>query len=165
MSRKANSLSKRKVLKELFTDITINLSKPEKDPKEIARLKNAPASNYPRCLLCIENEGYQGTLSHPDRANHRMISLHLNHTNWMLQYSPYPYYNEHCILLSQSHEPMALTKNSFYNHLDFVKLFPPVRHNRNEKESLITDFPAYADPHGLVELNSNDDNVKQPTSE
>ena len=105
-------------------DITINLSKPEKDPKEIARLKNAPASHYPSCLLCIENEGYAGTLSHPDRANHRTIALHLNNKDWMLQYSPYLYYNEHCILLSQTHEPMSLTKNSFYNLLDFVKLFP-----------------------------------------
>lgn len=105
-------------------DITINLSKPEKDPKEIARLKNAPVSHYPSCLLCIENEGYAGTLSHPDRANHRTIALHLNHKDWMLQYSPYLYYNEHCILLSQSHEPMSLTKDSFYNLLDFVKLFP-----------------------------------------
>ena len=105
-------------------DVTINLSKPEKDPKEIARLKNAPTSSYPKCLLCVENEGYEGTLSHPDRANHRTINLHLNNKDWRMQYSPYLYYNEHCILLSASHEPMSITKNTFYNLLSFVEKFP-----------------------------------------
>lgn len=105
-------------------DITINLSKPEKDPKDIAKQKTMASSTYPTCLLCIENEGYRGTSTLPDRANHRMISLHLNHKDWMLQYSPYLYYNEHCILLSQKHEPMALTQNSFYNLLSFVEQFP-----------------------------------------
>ena len=105
-------------------DMTINLSKPEKDPKDIAKQKIMVSSTYPTCLLCIENEGFSGTSSLPDRANHRMISLHLNNHDWMLQYSPYLYYNEHCILLSKTHEPMALSKNSFYNLLSFVQEFP-----------------------------------------
>ncbi|MBP3887832.1 MAG: UDP-glucose--hexose-1-phosphate uridylyltransferase [Cellulosilyticum sp.] len=105
-------------------DITINLSKPEKDPKDIAKQKNMKSTNYPTCLLCIENEGYAGTSTHPDRANHRTIDLHLNHRDWRLQYSPYLYYNEHCILLSSKHEPMSLTENSFYNLLSFVEQFP-----------------------------------------
>lgn len=105
-------------------DITINLSKPEKDPKDIAKQKNMASSTYPTCLLCIENEGYAGTSTLPDRANHRMISLHLNQKDWMLQYSPYLYYNEHCILLSQKHEPMAITRNTFYNLLGFIEQFP-----------------------------------------
>lgn len=105
-------------------DITINLSKPEKDPKDIAKQKTMVSSTYPTCLLCTENEGFSGTSSLPDRANHRMIALHLNNHDWMLQYSPYLYYNEHCILLSQKHEPMTLTKESFYNLLSFVEQFP-----------------------------------------
>ena len=105
-------------------DITINLSKPEKDPKDIAKQKTMTSSTYPTCLLCIENEGYAGTSTLPDRANHRMISLHLNQKDWLLQYSPYLYYNEHCILLSQKHEPMAITKNTFYNLLGFIEQFP-----------------------------------------
>lgn len=105
-------------------DITINLSKPEKDPKDIAKQKSMKSSTYPTCLLCVENEGFAGTSNLPDRANHRTISLHLNHKDWRLQYSPYLYYNEHCILLSETHEPMSLTKNSFYNLLSFVEKFP-----------------------------------------
>jgi len=105
-------------------DITINLSKPEKDPKDIANQKLVASSTYPTCLLCTENEGFVGTSNLPDRANHRMIALHLNKRDWMLQYSPYLYYNEHCILLSQKHEPMTLTKDSFYNLLSFVQQFP-----------------------------------------
>ena len=105
-------------------DITINLSKPEKDPKEIARLKTAPPNKYPSCLLCIENEGYNGTLSLPDRANHRTIAVELNHRLWRLQYSPYLYYNEHCIFLSEKHEPMHISKDSFYTLLSFTKMFP-----------------------------------------
>lgn len=105
-------------------DITINLSKPEKDPKDIAKQKTMASSTYPTCLLCVENEGFSGTSHLPDRANHRMIGLHLNHKDWMLQYSPYLYYHEHCILLSKKHEPMALTKDSFYNLLSFVEVFP-----------------------------------------
>lgn len=105
-------------------DVTINLSKPEKDPKDIAKQKTMASSTYPTCLLCAENEGFTGTSSLPDRANHRMIALNLNHRDWMLQYSPYLYYNEHCILLSQNHEPMSLTRDSFYNLLSFVQVFP-----------------------------------------
>lgn len=105
-------------------DMTINLSKPEKDPKDIAKQKTMTNSTYPTCLLCPENEGFAGTSTLPDRANHRTISLHLNNRDWMLQYSPYLYYNEHCILLSQKHEPMTLDKNSFYNLLSFVEKFP-----------------------------------------
>ncbi|MDM0453950.1 UDP-glucose--hexose-1-phosphate uridylyltransferase [Clostridium perfringens] len=105
-------------------DITINLSKPEKDPKEIALARNSVKSNYPKCLLCIENEGYEGTVTHPDRANHRMIRLNLNDRNWMLQYSPYLYYNEHCIILSEDHVPMKIDISTFKNLLSFVDKFP-----------------------------------------
>ncbi|MGL4363102.1 MAG: UDP-glucose--hexose-1-phosphate uridylyltransferase [Cellulosilyticaceae bacterium] len=104
--------------------ITINLSKPEKDPKEIARMKSAPPNKYPPCLLCIENEGYEGTITLPDRANHRMIRLNLNNSDWMLQYSPYLYYNEHCIVLSKEHQPMKITKNTFETLIDFTSQFP-----------------------------------------
>lgn len=105
-------------------DITINLSKPEKDPKEIALARNSVKSNYPKCLLCIENEGYEGTVTHPDRANHRMIRLNLNDRTWMLQYSPYLYYNEHCIILSENHVPMKIDISTFKNLLSFVDKFP-----------------------------------------
>lgn len=105
-------------------DITINLSKPEKDPKEIALARNSVKSNYPKCLLCVENEGYEGTITHPDRANHRMIRLNLNNRHWMLQYSPYLYYNEHCIILSTEHVPMKIDKSTFRNLLEFVDKFP-----------------------------------------
>lgn len=105
-------------------DITINLSKPEKDPKQIALEKTAAPNKYPACLLCPENEGYEGTVKLPDRANHRMIRLSLNNKDWMLQYSPYLYYNEHCILLSTKHEPMKISKDTFYNLLEFVEMFP-----------------------------------------
>lgn len=105
-------------------DITINLSKPEKDPKEIALARNSVKSNYPKCLLCIENEGYEGTVTHPDRANHRMIRLNLNDRTWMLQYSPYLYYNEHCIILSEDHVPMKIDISTFKNLLSFVDKFP-----------------------------------------
>jgi len=124
MSRIANNVQYKCSSKYGPIDVTINLSKPEKDPKEIALLKTAPPNKYPSCLLCIENEGYAGTVKLPDRANHRLISLNLNDKDWMLQYSPYLYYNEHCILLSQKHEPMKLTKDSFYNLLHFVEMFP-----------------------------------------
>ncbi len=104
--------------------LTINLSKPEKDPKQIALEKLMPSTNYPPCLLCVENEGYNGTLKHPDRANHRMIRLSMNNKDWMMQYSPYLYYNEHCIILSTSHTPMQITQDTFYNLLDFTTQFP-----------------------------------------
>lgn len=105
-------------------DITINLSKPEKDPKEIAAAKNAPQSAYPRCLLCRENEGYTGRINHPGRGNHRIIPLTLNDERWYLQYSPYSYYNEHCIVLKESHEPMKISRETFIRLLDFVEQFP-----------------------------------------
>lgn len=105
-------------------EITINLSKPEKDPKQIALERNSQKSNYPTCLLCIENEGYQGNLTHPDRANHRMIRLHLNDQDWMFQYSPYLYYNEHFILLCKDHTPMTIGENTFKNLLEFIDTFP-----------------------------------------
>lgn len=105
-------------------EITINLSKPEKDPKQIALERNSQKSNYPPCLLCIENEGYQGSLTHPDRANHRMIRLYLNNRDWMFQYSPYLYYKEHFILLCKDHTPMTIGENTFKNLLEFIDTFP-----------------------------------------
>ena len=105
-------------------DITINLSKPEKDPKEIAKAKLQKASSYPKCLLCKENEGFYGTLNHPARETHRIIPLKLNETKWFLQYSPYTYYNEHCIVLNSEHVPMKINRTTFENLLGFVEQFP-----------------------------------------
>ena len=105
-------------------DITINLSKPEKDPKEIAKAKNAPKSSYPKCPLCVENEGYAGTLNTAARQNHRIIPLRLNDSDWFMQYSPYVYYNEHCIVLDAKHTPMKISRNTFSALLDFVNKFP-----------------------------------------
>lgn len=104
--------------------ITINLSKPEKDPKEIAKAKNAVSTNYPKCLLCKENVGFAGNQKHPARQNHRIIPLKLAHGNYALQYSPYVYYNEHCIILNQEHEPMKIDRETFENLFDFVRQFP-----------------------------------------
>ena len=105
-------------------DITINLSKPEKDPKAIAAARNLPASNYPRCLLCAENEGYAGHVNHPARQNHRMVPITINSSPWFLQYSPYVYYNEHCICLNREHVPMRIDRACFEKLLDFVHQFP-----------------------------------------
>ena len=105
-------------------DITINLSKPEKDPKAIAAAGKAKASGYPKCLLCREAEGYAGRLDYPCRANHRLIPLTLNGENFFLQYSPYVYYNEHCIVLNGQHVPMKINKAAFLKLLDFVGQFP-----------------------------------------
>ncbi len=105
-------------------DITINLSKPEKDPKAIAAAKNAKQSGYPKCLLCKENEGYAGRMNHPARGNHRIIPMMINNTPWMMQYSPYVYYNEHCIVFNSEHTPMAINRATFRKLLDFVNLFP-----------------------------------------
>jgi len=105
-------------------DITINLSKPEKDPKAIAQSKNIKSSNYPSCLLCKENEGYSGRVNHPGRGHHRVIPVKLNNEKWFLQYSPYVYYNEHCIVFKGEHEPMKITKDSFARLVDFVDDFP-----------------------------------------
>ena len=105
-------------------DITINLSKPEKDPKAIAAAKNAPQSGYPKCQLCVENEGYAGRMNHPARNNHRVIPITINDSAWCLQYSPYVYYNEHCIVFNQLHTPMQIERATFRKLLDFVKQFP-----------------------------------------
>lgn len=105
-------------------DITINLSKPEKDPRAIAAAKNAPQSGYPKCLLCVENEGYAGRMNHPARENHRVIPITINNSAWCLQYSPYVYYNEHCIVFNQKHTPMRIENATFRKLLDFVKQFP-----------------------------------------
>ena len=105
-------------------DITINLSKPEKDPKAIAAARNLPASNYPRCALCAENEGYAGRVNHPARQNHRIVPITINNSPWFLQYSPYVYYNEHCICLNSQHIPMVIDRACFGKLLDFVRQFP-----------------------------------------
>ena len=105
-------------------DITINLSKPEKDPKAIAAAKAAPQSGYPKCLLCRENEGYAGRINSPARQNHRIIPVTINNSQWFMQYSPYVYYNEHCIVFNSQHTPMAINKATFKKILDFVKQFP-----------------------------------------
>ena len=105
-------------------EITVNLSKPEKDPRDIAKAKLAPQSSYPKCLLCKENEGYQGRMNHPARQNHRIIPVTLTNEPWFLQYSPYVYYNEHCILFSGEHRPMKISRGSFERVLEFVDIFP-----------------------------------------
>ncbi|MDU7240308.1 UDP-glucose--hexose-1-phosphate uridylyltransferase [Clostridium sp.] len=105
-------------------DITINLSKPEKDPKAIAAAKNLPPAKYPKCLLCKENEGYRGRINHPARQNIRIIPMELNNESWYLQYSPYAYYNEHCIVFAGEHVPMKITKNTFDRLLEFIEKFP-----------------------------------------
>ena len=105
-------------------DITINLSKPEKDPKAIAAARDLPASNYPRCQLCAENEGYAGRVNHPARQNHRIIPITINDSPWFLQYSTYVYYNEHCICLNSVHTPMKIDRACFGKLLDFVRQFP-----------------------------------------
>lgn len=105
-------------------DITINLSKPEKDPKAIAAAKNAKVSSYPKCQLCVENEGYAGRVNHPARENHRIIPITANDSAWGFQYSPYVYYNEHCIVFNGEHTPMKIEKQTFVKLFDFVKLFP-----------------------------------------
>ena len=105
-------------------DITINLSKPEKDPKAIAAAKNAKQSSYPKCQLCMENEGYAGRMNHPARQNHRIIPLTINDRKWGFQYSPYVYYNEHCIVFNGQHVPMKINRAAFTKLFDFVKQFP-----------------------------------------
>ena len=105
-------------------DITINLSKPEKDPKAIAAARNVKSGSYPKCLLCPENEGYAGRVNHPARQNHRIIPITINDTPWGFQYSPYVYYNEHCIVFNCQHTPMKIERNAFIKLFNFVKLFP-----------------------------------------
>ena len=105
-------------------DITVNLSKPEKDPKAIAAAKNAKQSSYPKCMLCVENEGYAGRMNHPARQNHRIIPIEIDGGQWGFQYSPYVYYNEHCIVFNALHTPMKIDKSAFSKLFGFVKLFP-----------------------------------------
>lgn len=105
-------------------DITINLSKPEKDPKAIAAAKNAPQSSYPKCMLCVENEGYAGRMNHPARQNHRVVPITVAGEQWCMQFSPYVYYNEHCIVFNQKHTPMKIDRSAFEKLLDFVGTFP-----------------------------------------
>lgn len=105
-------------------DITINLSKPEKDPRDIANALKVTKSSYPKCLLCKENEGYAGTLSHPARQNHRIIPITLGGEQYYMQYSPYVYYNEHCIIFNEKHTPMKIDHGTFVKFMDFLKLFP-----------------------------------------
>ena len=135
LSRNSNYIQTKQIAKNItYTvetdygelDITINLSKPEKDPKQIAleREMKPVTTNYPTCLLCIENEGYAGRVNHPARSNHRMVRIPLCNETWYLQYSPYLYYNEHCILLSGEHRDMKINFQTFTNLLTFVKKFP-----------------------------------------
>lgn len=105
-------------------DITINLSKPEKDPKAIAAARTAVNTAYPKCQLCFENEGYAGRLNHPARENHRIIPITINDSEWGFQYSPYVYYNEHCIVFNRQHTPMKINREAFIKLFDFVKQFP-----------------------------------------
>lgn len=105
-------------------DVTINLSKPEKDPKAIAAAKNAKQSSYPKCQLCSTNEGYAGRVNHPARQNHRIIPVTINGSDWFFQYSPYVYYNEHCIVFNAEHTPMKIERATFAKLLDFVTQFP-----------------------------------------
>ena len=105
-------------------DISINLSKPEKDPKAIAAAKLLPQAGYPKCLLCRENEGYAGRLNHPARQNLRLIPLKIDGCDWFMQYSPYVYYNEHCIVLNSEHTPMAINRSTFGKLLDFIEYLP-----------------------------------------
>jgi len=105
-------------------EITINLSKPEKDPKEIAAAKLVKSSNYPKCQLCMENEGYHGRVNHPARSNHRIIRFDISGQEWGFQYSPYAYFNEHCIFLDSQHRPMAISRQSFERLLAIVEQFP-----------------------------------------
>lgn len=105
-------------------DITINLSKPEKDPRDIAKAKLMKSTSYPKCLLCKQNEGFRGNINHPARQNHRIIPMEFAGENWFLQYSPYVYYNEHCICFNKVHTPMKIDKACFAKLLDFVRQFP-----------------------------------------
>lgn len=135
LSKKSNYIQMKRIEKNIEykvdteygdLDITINLSKPEKDPKQIALEKawKNISSTYPKCLLCIENEGYAGRIGHPARSNHRIIPVFLEGEKWFLQYSPYVYYNEHCILLCEEHRDMKINKDAFARLLGFVEQFP-----------------------------------------
>lgn len=132
-SKKTNYIRSERIDKNMYwkcpteygdLEITVNLSKPEKDPKEIERQKNAPQLKYPKCLICYENVGFHGTLTHPARQNHRIIPLKLKNENWSLQYSPYVYYNEHAIIFCNEHREMKISKESFERLLDFLDIIP-----------------------------------------
>lgn len=133
LSRDTNYIRRYRIAKDIrwkyeseygALDITINLSKPEKDPKAIAAAKNAPQSGYPKCQLCRENEGYAGRMNHPARANHRIVPVTIGGKAWFLQYSPYVYYNEHCIVFNGEHVPMVIDRAAFRKLLEFVTAFP-----------------------------------------
>ncbi|PLR76870.1 UDP-glucose--hexose-1-phosphate uridylyltransferase [Bacillus sp. V3-13] len=135
LSRNSNYIQTKRISKNINykasteygeLEITINLSKPEKDPRQIAkeREKKDTSINYPKCLLCVENEGYAGRIGHPARSNHRMIRMDLSGEPWFLQYSPYVYYNEHCILLAGEHRDMVINRGAFERLLEFVEKFP-----------------------------------------
>lgn len=123
-TRTDKNIKFRKFYKYGEFQISINLSKPEKDPKEIAKAKLVKSSGYPQCLLCKENVGYSGNMNHPARQTHRIIPLDLNHHRYYLQYSPYVYYNEHCILLNEDHVPMKIDRTTFENLFSFLRQFP-----------------------------------------
>ncbi|WP_234124933.1 UDP-glucose--hexose-1-phosphate uridylyltransferase [Clostridium hydrogenum] len=133
LSRNSNYIQTKRIAKNISykvgteygdLDITINLSKPEKNPKDIAKAKEAKSTNYPKCLLCVENEGYVGRINHPARSNHRIIPINLAEEEWYLQYSPYLYYNEHCIVLCKEHRDMKIDKAMFERLLKFIEKFP-----------------------------------------
>ncbi|HAS73597.1 MAG TPA: galactose-1-phosphate uridylyltransferase [Clostridiales bacterium UBA8960] len=124
MDRVSKNISWKAATKYGELDITINLSKPEKDPKEIALQKHAKPSAYPKCLLCIENVGYSGNVNHPARHNHRVVEMVLNQEKWYLQYSPYVYYNEHAIVFCREHRNMKINRNTFIRLCDFVDFLP-----------------------------------------
>lgn len=134
LSRNSNYIQTNRIEKNIIfkvettygtLDVTINLAKPEKDPQEIARAKEREVlSGYPKCPLCIENEGYAGRIGYPARSNHRMVRLTLAHETWYMQYSPYEYFNEHCIVLSEEHRDMAINRKTFQRLLEFVEAFP-----------------------------------------
>ena len=133
LSQNSNYIRKDRIQKDMkwtvdspygVIDITINLSKPEKDPKAIAAAKNAKQSAYPKCQLCIENEGYAGRMNHPARQNHRIIPITIHGSRWGFQYSPYVYYNEHCIVLNGQHTPMKIDRDTFAKLFAFIRQFP-----------------------------------------
>lgn len=133
LSKSSNYIMTERIAKNLWwpatteygdLEITVNLSKPEKDPKEIAKAKLMKQASYPKCLLCKENVGYAGRLNHPARQNHRVIPMELTNKEWFLQYSPYVYYNEHCIVFSGEHEPMKLTRKSIERLVEFTEVLP-----------------------------------------
>ena len=133
LSKASNYIMTERIAKNLWwpakteygeLEITVNLSKPEKDPKEIAKAKLMKQSTYPKCLLCKENVGYAGRLNHPARQNHRIIPMILDNREWFMQYSPYVYYNEHCIVFSGEHEPMKLTRGSIERLVEFTEVLP-----------------------------------------